>query len=93
MFEETGNEVYERAVKAMQLNEALSRTLLHGALLSLGMTNTEVTLDELGVLLPQLETQFRKALSPQEARDVTRRLTGLLLTWEAPHTAEGTQAD
>ena len=83
MFEETGNELYERAVKAMDLNEAVSRTLLHGALLSLGMTNTELTIDELGVLLPQLESRFRKALTPDEASAVTRRLTGLVLSWEA----------
>ena len=77
----TGNTLFDRAVFAIGLDGALTRQLLASAISSVGSSPKEVTPDELGALLPEIESRLRLLVPGEQAQKSTARLRDMLLKW------------
>ena len=81
VLDQLGSEVYELAVTTNNVDESVCRSLLHGALLKINMSPDELTVDDLGVLLPQLESHFRAAIAPDKTDAIMSGLRRVVLSW------------
>ncbi len=79
---ELGSLVYENAIVAMQLDEVMCRALMSQCLGGVGISKLELTIEELGTLLPHIETGLKSFLELDEAREVMRRLHHMILNWD-----------
>ncbi|MBT8493441.1 MAG: hypothetical protein KJO07_10325 [Deltaproteobacteria bacterium] len=73
--------VYEQAVTMMGLEDAVARLLLSNTLEAFAMDKKELSIEELGNLLPELETRFGKFLSQEETQVAMGRLRNLIFDW------------
>ena len=76
-----GNTLFDRAVFAVGLDGALTRQLLAGVIATVGSTPKNVTPDELGALLPEIESRLRLLAPADQAKKSTARLRDMLLKW------------
>jgi hypothetical protein len=76
-----GNTLFDRAVFAIGLDGALTRQLLSGVIASVGSSPKDVTPDELGALLPEIESRLRLLAPADQARKSVARLRDMLLRW------------
>ena len=77
----TGNALFDRAVFAIGLDGALTRQLLSAVIASIGSAPKEVTPDELGAVLPEIESRLRLLVPADQAHKSAARLRDMLLKW------------
>lgn len=77
-----GNSLFDRAVFAIGLDGALTRQLLASLISSMGSTPKDLTPDELGILLPEVEQRLRLLVPLEQAQKCVARLREMLLKWE-----------
>src|SRR5258708_3755813 len=83
-----GNTLFDRAVFAIGLDGALTRQLLSVVIAQVGSSPKDVTPDELGALLPEIESRLRLLAPADQARKATARLREMLLKWAEISTGE-----
>jgi hypothetical protein len=76
-----GNELFERTVAAVDLDGNMVRPLLAQVLGPLGSTPREVTPDELGMLIPEIERRLRMAVPSDAADSAVKKMLHVLLAW------------
>jgi hypothetical protein len=81
---EIGSMVYEQAVTMMGLEDMVARLLLSNTLGAVAIEKSELTIEDLGNLLPELETRFAKFLDQQETQAAMGRLRNLIFDWADP---------
>jgi hypothetical protein len=77
-----GNALFDRSVYAIGLDGALTRQLLEALILSVGSTPKDLSPDELGALLPEVESRLRLLVPSDQAQKSVARLRDMLLKWE-----------
>jgi hypothetical protein len=78
MDEVKGNALFERAVAAIGLDDATMRWLLASVLKTIGSAPAELTPDELGSLLPEIDRRLRKLVQDTQADRALKRLYRVL---------------
>jgi hypothetical protein len=79
-----GNELFERAVAAIGLDEGTTRWLLVAVLSTIGVSPETLTPDELGLLLPEMDRRLRLLLKEPQADAAMKRLYNVLFDQAAP---------
>jgi hypothetical protein len=77
-----GSKVFERAAFTIGLDDLVSRRLLFEATSAAMMDPWHLTIDELGVLLPEVERRLRLLAPPDEASTAFARLRSFVINWE-----------
>ncbi len=77
-----GNDLFGRAAFAIGLDGKTSRHLLREALAAVGSTPQTVTKQELGWLLPEIESRLHLLVPEDLAADCIARVRTLLLTYD-----------
>ena len=77
-----GSKVFEKAAFTIGLDDLVSRRLLFEAASAALMDSWKLTIDELGVLLPEVERRLRLLAPPDEASTAFARLRYFVLNWE-----------
>jgi hypothetical protein len=75
-----GNPLFEKAVAAVGLDDTTTRWLLVSVLNTIGAAPTQLTPDELGNLLPEVDRRLRKLVPDAQADAAVKRLYRLLFT-------------
>jgi hypothetical protein len=73
-----GNALFEKAVVAVGLDEGTTRWLLVAALNALGAKADELTPDDLGHVLPEIDRRLRQLVQDDQADAAVKRLYRLL---------------
>ncbi len=73
-----GNALFEKAVAAIGLDDATTRWLCVSVLNTIGTKPQELTPDELGNLLPEVDRRLRKLLPDAQADVAMKRLYRVL---------------
>jgi hypothetical protein len=79
-----GNELFERAVAAIALDDTTTRWLCVSALRVLGHAPDTLTAEELGDVLPEIDRRLRQLVPPKQADDAMARLFRVLLDQAGP---------
>ncbi len=79
-----GNKLFEKAVAAAELDDAAMRMLMVSALNTIGATPKELTPDELGNLLPEIDRRLRKLVQQTQADQAMARLYRVLFDQAGP---------
>ncbi len=77
-----GSKVFEKAAFTIGLDELISRKLLWEAATAGLVDSWKMTIDDLGVLLPEVERRLRLLAGPDEASTAFARLRSFVLNWE-----------
>jgi hypothetical protein len=77
-----GSKVFENAAFTIGLDETLSRRLLWEAAQASLVDSWKMTIDELGLLLPEVERRLRLLVPPDEASASFARLRSFVLNFE-----------
>ena len=77
-----GNRLFARAVTVLGLHESLGRRLVAEVLATVGSSPLAVTVDELGLLLPEIERRLLLLVPHEKAKPSLARLRRTLLVWE-----------
>ena len=77
-----GSKIFERAAFTIGLDELLSRKLLWEASNAALVDSWKMTIDDVGLLLPEVERRLRLLAPPDEASAAFARLRSFVLTWE-----------
>jgi hypothetical protein len=77
-----GSKVFEKAAFTIGLDDMISRRLLWEAVTTAMHDPWALTIDELGVLLPEVERRLRLIAPPDEASAAFARLRAFVLGWE-----------
>jgi hypothetical protein len=77
-----GNELFEKAVAAIALDELTTRWLLVSVLRTIGARPQTLTPDELGVLLPEVDRRLRQLTQPEQADRGMACLRRALMGWQ-----------
>src|SRR5690242_372248 len=73
-----GNPLFERAVAAVGLEDTTTRWLLSSVLNTVGVKPGQLTPEELGNLLPEIDRRLRKLVPDGEADPAMKRLYRVL---------------
>jgi hypothetical protein len=76
--EAKGNALFEKAVAAIGLDDAMMRWLFLSVLNTIGSTPARLTPDELGSLLPEVDRRLRKLVQDAQADHALKRLYRVL---------------
>ncbi len=74
-----GNDLFDRAVEGQDPTLA---AVLHETLSLVGSSPEELTPDQLGTVLPEVERRLRLLMQGDQARAVIMRLRRVVLGWE-----------
>jgi hypothetical protein len=77
-----GSKVFEQAAFTIGLDELISRKVIWEAAAAGLVDSWKLTIDELGVLLPEIERRLRLLAPPDEAGNAFARLRSFVLRWE-----------
>ena len=77
-----GSKVFEQAAFTIGLDEFVSRKVIWEAASAALMDSWKLSIDELGVLLPEIERRLRLLAPPEEAGSAFARLRSFVLSWE-----------
>jgi hypothetical protein len=77
-----GSKVFEKAAFTIGLDELISRKLLWEAAHASLVDSWKMTIDELGLLLPEVERRLRLIAAPEEASAAFARLRSFVINWE-----------
>jgi hypothetical protein len=77
-----GNALFERAVAAVGFDGNMVRPLLAQIVRSVGAEPDELTPDDLGHLIPEVERRLRMAVPSDAAVQAVKGLVSLLLSWD-----------
>lgn len=77
-----GNSLFDRAVFAIGIDGKVTRQLIVEILATVGSDARKITIQELGVLLPEVDRRLRLLLPPAAAGRSIARLRKLVLEWE-----------
>lgn len=73
-----GNSLFEQAVGAIALDDGATRWMLFSVLNSIGSKPEQLTADELGSLLPEVDRRLRKLLPDAQADAAIKRVYRVL---------------
>jgi hypothetical protein len=73
-----GNALFEKAVAAIALDDATTRWLCVSVLNTIGISPQELTADDLGNLLPEVDRRLRKLVQDPQADAAMKRLYRVL---------------
>jgi len=74
----TGNPLFEKAVAAIGLDDTTTRWLFVSVLNAIGATPAQLTPEELGNLLPEVDRRLRKLVPDKQADKAMKRLYRVL---------------
>jgi hypothetical protein len=77
-----GNELFERSIAAVGLEETTSRWLMASVLKSIAVSPLELTPEDLGILLPEADRRLRQLVQPEQADQAMSRLYKMLMAWQ-----------
>jgi hypothetical protein len=80
----TGNALFEKAVVAVGLDENTTRWLFVSVLNTVGVAPSNLTPEELGNLLPEVDRRLRKLVQEAQADGAMRRLYRVLFEQAEP---------
>ncbi len=75
--------VFDSAVAIMGAPEHRSRSILRAVLSTVSISEENLHIQVLGLLLPQVESQLRIHLSPSETSEIMLGLEKLILAWDS----------
>ncbi len=75
--------VFDSAVAIMGTPEHRSRSILGAVLSTVSISEENLHIQVLGLLLPQVERQLRVHLSPSEISEIMSGLQKLILGWDS----------
>ncbi len=75
-----GNPLFESAVGAVGLDDTTTRWLLVSVLNTIGSTPAQLTPDELGNVLPEIDRRLRKLVPEAQADAAVKRVYRVLFT-------------
>ncbi len=78
-----GNLLFERSVAALGFDDSLMRRLLRDALARVGASPLHATLQEMGMLLPEVERRLLLLAPYERAASAIARLRRMLMCWDA----------
>jgi hypothetical protein len=76
-----GNDLFEAAVSAVALDESTVRWMLTSVLRTIGATPENLTPEELGNTLPEVDRRLRQLVQPEQADKAMARLYSALMGW------------
>jgi hypothetical protein len=76
-----GNELYHRAMFAIGMHGYAVTTVLKDSLRIIGATPGSLSIDDLGVMLPEIERRLRLLAPPDEVAGAMQRLRRLMFEW------------
>jgi hypothetical protein len=79
-----GNELFDKAVAAIGLDDVTTRWLFVSALNTIGASPAKLTPEELGNLLPEIDRRLRKLVPDPQADKALKRLYRVLFDLEGP---------
>ncbi len=79
-----GNQLFEKAVTSIGVDESTARWLFVSVLNTIGMRPSELTPDELGNVLPEVDRRLRQLVQEAQADAAMKRLFHLLLEQSEP---------
>jgi hypothetical protein len=79
-----GNPLFEQAVTAVGLDDGTTRWLLVAVLNTVGATPAELSPDELGNLLPEIDRRLRKLVTEPQADAAMKRVYQVLFAQAEP---------
>ncbi len=77
-----GNDLFHRALFALGLHGAATMVMLADTLKAIGSSPDRMTIDELGMMLPELERRLLLLVPYDECRTSMARLRSMLINWE-----------
>jgi hypothetical protein len=77
-----GSKVFEQAALTIGVDEFVARKVIWEAASAALMDSWRLTIDELGVLLPEIERRLRLLAPPEEAGVAFAKLRSFVLSWE-----------
>ena len=77
-----GSKVFEKAAFTIGLDELLSRKLFWEAAHASLIDSWKMTIDDVGLILPEVERRLRLIAPPDEASAAFARLRSFVLNWE-----------
>jgi hypothetical protein len=77
-----GSKVFEQAAFTIGLDDFVSRKVVWEAANAALMDSWKLSIDELGVILPEIERRLRLLAPPDEAGTAFARLRSFVLSWE-----------
>jgi hypothetical protein len=77
-----GSNVFERAAFTLGLDEFLSRKLLWEASSAAMVDSWYMTIEDLGLLMPEIERRLRLLAGPDEASAAFARLRSFVINWD-----------
>jgi hypothetical protein len=77
-----GNLLFERVVSSLGFDDSLMRRMVADALHRVGSTPTRATLQDMGLLMPELERRLLLIAPHDRAVPALRRMRRLLLCWD-----------
>lgn len=83
-LKELGSLVFESAVVALCLPELMGRVVLSERLGVIGLKPSEMTIELLGNLMPQIDLTLRMCLPLSNAQSAMAKLTAFIIDWEEP---------
>lgn len=78
-----GNLLFERVIASLGFDDSLMRRMVADALHRVGSTPTRATLQDMGLLMPELERRLLLIAPTDRAAPALRRMRRLLLCWDA----------
>lgn len=77
-----GNALFDLIARSMGMDAIMSRRILAEALGTIGSGPKSATLEEFGVLLPEVDRRLRLVMPPEMANRAVARLRRALLAWD-----------
>ncbi len=77
-----GNPLFEAAVEAIGFDAVVTRLMLSSVLKTLGLAPDELTPDDLGILLPEIDRRLRQLAPDENVEAASKRLQHVLLSWD-----------
>jgi hypothetical protein len=77
-----GSKVFEKAAFTIGLDDLISRKVLWDSAAVALTDSWKMTIEDLGVLLPEVERRLRLLAPPDEASAAFARLRSFVLNWE-----------
>jgi hypothetical protein len=77
-----GNDLFHRALNALGLHGAATMVMLADTLKAMGSSPDLMTLEELGMMLPELERRLLMLVPHEDCRVSMAKLRHMLITWE-----------
>jgi hypothetical protein len=78
----SGNDLYHRAVFAIGKHSSAVAAILESTMRAIGASAEKLSMDELGVMLPEIERRLRLLVPADEVQGSMGRLRRLMFDWD-----------